>query len=125
MSPRDVVEAQLNPDSIRSGFSRADDGNPICLNVDICNRSVELSRSTKICLTSKSLIPSIRMRASSCGCNTQLGSTGEKVMTSSIRRVPPLGNPSWMELTCSRTETTRSNLCFFYLELYFSSIGPP
>ena len=41
-SPMEVVEALLNLDSIRLRFSRLDDGNPICLYVDICNRSVEL-----------------------------------------------------------------------------------
>ena len=77
-SPREIVDAPLKPNSIRPGFSRVDDGNPICLNADIYNRSAELPESTKIHLTSKSLIPSVRMRASSCGCNTQLGSTGER-----------------------------------------------
>lgn len=60
----EVVDAPLNPDSIRLGFFKVDNENPICLNVDICNRSVELLRSTKIRLTSNSLIPSVRMRAS-------------------------------------------------------------
>ena len=64
ISPREVVEALLNPDSIHTGFSKADGGNSICLNADIYNRSVKLSGSTKICLTSRSLIPSVRMRAS-------------------------------------------------------------
>ena len=63
-SPRDVVETPLNPNTIRLGFSRADDGNPICLNADIYNRSTELLGSIKIRLTSKSLIPSVRMRVS-------------------------------------------------------------
>lgn len=31
MSPMEIVVAQLNPDSIRLGFSRADDESPICL----------------------------------------------------------------------------------------------
>ena len=73
-SPREVVKAPLNPDIIRLGFSRADGGNPICLNVNICNRSVKLSGSTKIHLTSKSLILNVRIRASSWGCSTSLGS---------------------------------------------------
>ena len=30
-SPREVVVAQLNLDTIRPGFSRAKDGKPICL----------------------------------------------------------------------------------------------
>ena len=64
ISPREVVEAPLNPDSIRPRFSRADGGNSFCLNADICNRSTELLGSTNICLTSKSLIPNVRMRAS-------------------------------------------------------------
>lgn len=63
-SPREVVDASLNPDSIRPRFSKADSENLICLNADICNRSVELSRSTKIRLTSNSLIPNVRMRTS-------------------------------------------------------------
>ena len=62
ISPRDVVEVPLNPDSIHPGFSKVDGGNPIYLNVDICNRSAELPGSTKIRLTSKSSIPTVRMR---------------------------------------------------------------
>ena len=64
ISPKDVVEASLNPNSIRTGFSKADGGNSICLNADICNRSAKLFGSTKIHLTSKSLILSVRMRVS-------------------------------------------------------------
>ena len=41
-SPKEVVEAPLNPDSIHPGFCKANGGNPICLNADVCNRSVEL-----------------------------------------------------------------------------------
>ena len=123
-SPRKVVKALLNPDSIRPGFSKAVGRNPICLNVDIYNRSVELPGSTKIRLTSKSLILKVRIRASSWGCSTRLGSTGGKVITPSIGRVPLGGKPSWMELTCSRMEVARSNLFLFCLELYFSSTGP-
>ena len=63
ISPREVVEVPLNPDSIHPGFSKVG-GNPIYLNVDICNRSAKLPGSTKIRLTSKSSIPSVRMRAS-------------------------------------------------------------
>ena len=79
-SPREVVEAPLNPDSIRPGFSRTNDRNPIYLCADIYNRSVELPESIKIYLTSKLLIPNVRIRASSWGCNTQLGSTRGKVI---------------------------------------------
>lgn len=64
MSPREVVEDLLNPDSIHLRFSGDDGGNPIYLNATICNRSTELSRSTRILLTLKSLIPSVRMRVS-------------------------------------------------------------
>ena len=64
MSPREVVDAPLNPNNIRPGFSMAGGKNLICLNVDICNRSAELPGSTKIRLTSKSLIPNVKMRAS-------------------------------------------------------------
>ena len=103
-SPKEVVEALLNPDSIHLGFSRADGRNPICLNADICNRSTELPGSTKIHLTSKSLVPKVRIRASSWGCNTRLWSIGGKVITPSIGCVPPGGKPGWMEITCSCTE---------------------
>ena len=41
-SLKKVVEASLNLDSIPPGFSRADGGNPICLNANICNRSAAL-----------------------------------------------------------------------------------
>ena len=124
-SPREVVEAPLKPDSIRSGFSKADDKNPIYLNADSCNRLVELLWSTKIRLTSKSLIPNVRMRASSCGCNIRLGSTRGKVITPSIGRVPPSGKPGWMELTYSIIEAARSNLCLFRLKFYFHQCRPP
>lgn len=63
-SPKEVVEALLNPNSIHSRFSRVDGGNPICLNADICNRLVELPESIKLRLTSKSLIPNVRMKTS-------------------------------------------------------------
>ena len=52
MSHKEVVEAPLNFNSIHGGFSRADDGNPICLNADTYNRSAELLRLTKIRLIS-------------------------------------------------------------------------
>lgn len=63
MSPMDVVEAPLNSDSIRPGFSRLEGINPICLTTNTCKRSVELSGSTRILLTLKSPIPNVRMRA--------------------------------------------------------------
>ncbi|RVW19211.1 hypothetical protein CK203_100125 [Vitis vinifera] len=59
----------------------------------LLKRSTELPGSTKIHLTSKSLVPKVRIRASSWGCNTQLWSTGGKVITPSIRCVPPGGKP--------------------------------
>ena len=92
MSPRDVVEAPLNPDNICPRFSRLEGENPICLITDTCNRLIELPGSTKICLTSKSLIPNIRIKASLCGCNIRLGSTEGKVITPSIGRALPLVN---------------------------------
>ena len=125
MSPRKVIDAPLNPDSICPRFSRADGGSPIFLYVDICKRSTELARSIKILLTSKSLILSVRIRASSCGWSTRLGSIGGKVIIPSTGRVSSLGRSCWMELTCSLTEAAQSNLCLFHLELYFSSTGPP
>lgn len=64
MSPREVVEDLLNLDSIHLRFSRDDSGNPIYLNATICNKSTELSRSTRILLKLKSLISSVRMRVS-------------------------------------------------------------
>ena len=84
MSPKDVVEASLNPDNVHLGFSKFEGLNPIYLIIDTCKRSGELPGSTKIHLTSKSLIPSVRIRTSRCGCNIRLGSTGGKVITSSI-----------------------------------------
>ena len=91
-SPREVVEAPLNPNSIRPRFFMVDGGSLICLYVDIYKRSVELLGSIKICFTSKSLIPSVRIRVSSCGYSTQLGSIGGNVIISSIRRVPHLAS---------------------------------
>ena len=124
-SPREVVEAPLNPDSIRPRFFMVDGGSLICLYVDIYKRSVELPGLIKICLTSKSLIPSVRIRVSSCGYSTRLGSIGGNVIISSIGRVPPVGKSRWTEFTFSLTEAARSNLCLFRLELYFSLTGPP
>ena len=80
----EVVEAPLNPDNIRPGFSRLGGMNPICLITDTYKRSADLPRSTKIHLMSKSLIPSVRIRASRCGYNTRTGSTRGKRITSSI-----------------------------------------
>ena len=125
MSPKDIVEAPLNPNNIRLGFSRFEGVNPICLITDICKRSAELLESTKIRLTSKSLIPNVKIRASQCGCNILLGSTRGKVITPSIGHVLPMVNPGRMELTYSRTDAARNNLCLFRLELYSSSRGPP
>ena len=84
MSPKDVVEAPLNPNNIRPGFSRFVGTNPIFFITDTYKRSAKLPGSTKIHLTSKSLIPSVRIRASRCGRNIQLGSIGEKVIIPSI-----------------------------------------
>ena len=123
-SPREVVKAPLNLDSIRPGFSRVDGGNLICLNTDICNRSTKLPRSTKIRLRSKSLIPNVKIRASSWCCSTQLGSTRGNVIIPSMGHMPLLGKSVWRELTCSLAEATWSNLCLFHLELYFSSTSP-
>lgn len=103
-SLKEIVDAPLNPNNIYPGFSKVDGGSPICLYVDICKRSAELPRSIRTLLTLKSLIPSVRIRASSCGYSTRFGSIGEKVIISSIRHVPPLGRLRWMELTCSLTE---------------------
>lgn len=64
MSPSDVVEAPLNSYSILPGFSRLEGMNIICLTTDTCKRFSELPGSTRILLTSKSLIPNVRMRTS-------------------------------------------------------------
>lgn len=125
MSPREVVKAPLKPDSTRLGFSRANNKNPIYLNAKIYNRLAELPKSTKIRLTSKSLIPGVRMRTSSYDYNTRLGSIGEKVIIPFIGRMPPSGKPGRIELTRSLTEAARSNLCLFHLEFYFSSMASP
>lgn len=84
MSLMDVVEAPLNLDSIRPRFSRLEGTNPICLITDTCKRSVELPGSTIIHLMSKLPIPSVRIRASRCGCNTRVGSIGGKGIIPSI-----------------------------------------
>ena len=124
ISPRDVVEAPLNPNSIRFGFSRLEGINPICLTTNTCKRFVKLPGSTRICLTSKSPISSVRMRASWYGYNTQGGSIGGKRITPSIGWALPLASLGWMELICSRTVVDHSSLCLFLLELYSSSNGP-
>lgn len=125
MLPRDVVEAPLKPNNIRPRFSRVNGENPICLITDTCKRSTELLGSTKIRLTSKLLIPNVRMRASQCGCNMRLKSTEGKVITPSIRHTLLPTSLSWMKLIRSRTETTQNSLCLFRLELYSSLMGPP
>ena len=124
-SPSDVVEAPLNPDNILPGFSWLDDMKPICLTTDTCKRSVELPGSTSILFTSKSPIPNVRMRASWCSCSSRAGFIAGKTMGPFIGWTLPLANPGRMELLCSRTVATRSNLCLFLLELYSSSRGPP
>lgn len=83
-TPREVVEAPLNLDNIRPGFSRLEGINPIYLIIDTCKRSVELPGSTKIRLTLKSSIPSVKIRASRCCCNIRVRSTKGKRITSSI-----------------------------------------
>lgn len=103
-SPREVVDAPLNSNNIYPGFSKVDGGSPICLYVDICKRSTELPGSIRTLLTLKSLIPSVKIKASSCGYSTWFGSIGEKVIIPSTRHVPPHGRLCWMELTCSLTE---------------------
>lgn len=122
--PKEVVEAPLNLDSIHLGFSRADGGNPIYLNTNICNKLVKLPGSTKTHLTSKLLIPNVRIRASSWGCSTLLGSTEGNAIIPFMGHVLPLGKLVRRELTYSLIEATQSNLCLFHLELYFSSMPP-
>ena len=73
MSPNEVVAAPLNPDKIRPGFSRPIRLRPMWLITDACKRSAELPGSTRMRLTSKSLIPRDRMRTSWCGCNIRVG----------------------------------------------------
>ena len=124
-SPREVVEAPLNPDRTRLGFSRLEGTSPSCLTTDTCKRSVELPRSTKIHLKSKSPIPRDRIKASRCGCNIRMGSTGGKMIVPSIGWALLLVNPGRMELTRSPTKAARNNLCLFRLESYSSSRDPP
>ena len=79
-SPKEFVKAPLNPDSIHLGFSRVDGRSPICLYANIYKRLVELPGLIKTLLTSNSLIPSIRIRASLYGYRTQLRFIGGKVV---------------------------------------------
>ena len=125
MSPKEVVDALLNPDRIRPGFSRPMRLCPMWLMTDACTRSVELPGSTRMRLTSKSPISKDRMRASQCGCNIQVGSTGRKMIVPFMRRGPPSVIPGRMELTRLRTDAARNNFCLFRLESYSSSHGPP
>ena len=89
MSPKEVVVAQLNQNSIRPGFSRTDGESPICLQADICKRLAELPGSTKTLLTSNPLIPNVGIRAFSCGCMTRLAFIGGKVIMSSTEGASP------------------------------------
>ena len=154
-SQRKVVVAPLNPDKIRPGFSRLEGSSPIYLITDACKRSVKLPGSTRIRLTSKSLIPRVRIRASRYGCNIQVGSTRGKMIVPSIGwALPPVNQDTlplgyaWslpldlsiagreevprtkpgsvrMELIRSHTDAARNSLCLFRLESYSSSRGPP
>ena len=123
-SPREVVAAPLNPDKIRLGFSKPEILSPICLISDACKRSAEQPGSIRIRLTSKSPILRNRMRASRCGCNIRVGSTGGKMIVPSIGWALPPVNPGWMELTRSHIDAARSSLCLFHLESYSSSRSP-
>ncbi|XP_034689176.1 factor of DNA methylation 4-like [Vitis riparia] len=78
MSPNEVFVAPLNPNSIRPGFFRTDGRRPIFLLGDICKRSSKLPGSIKTLLTSNPLIPSVKIRASLCGCRTRLAFIGGK-----------------------------------------------
>ena len=93
ISPKEVVDAPLNPDKIRPGFSRPARLRPMWLMTDACTRSVELPRSTRMRLTSKSPISRDKMRVSRCGCNIRVGSTGGKMIISSMGQGPP--SPSY------------------------------
>ena len=115
----------MDPDKIHPGFSKLEGSSPICLIISTCKRSVELPGSTRIHLTSKSLIPRDRIRASRCGCSIRMGSIGGKMIVPSIRWVLPSVNPVWMELIRLRTDAAYSNLCLFRLESYSSSRDPP
>ena len=123
--PREVVAVPLNPDKIRPGVSRLEGTIPICLITDTCKSSMEMPRSTKIRLTSKSPIPRDRIRVSWSGCNIRMGSTRGKMIVPSIGRAFLLVNPGRMELIRLRTEAAYNSLCLFLLESYSSSKGPP
>ena len=125
MSPKDVVDNPLNPDRIRPEFSRPVRLCPMWLTTDACTRSVELPRSTKMHLTSKSPISRDRMRASRCGYSVRVGSTGGKMIVPSMGRGPPPVRPCRMELMHSRIDVARNNFCLFRLESYSSSDKPP
>ena len=127
ISPKEVVDASLNPDKIRPGFLRPVRLRPIWLMTDACTRSIELPGSTRMRLTSKS--PISRDRASRCGCNIRVGSTGGKMIVPFMGRgLPSPPSPvilGRMELTRSRTDVACNNLCLFRFESYSSSNGPP
>ena len=125
ISPKEVVDAPLNLNKIRPGFSRPMRLCPMWLMTDACTRLPELPGSTRMRLTSKSPISRDRLRASRCGCNIRVGSTGGKMIVPSMGRGPPLVIPGRMELTRSRTDAARNNFCLFRLESYSSSDGPP
>ena len=93
MSPKEVVDDPLNPDRIRPGFSRPVRLCPMWLTTDACTRSAELPGSTRMHLTSKSPISRDMMRASRCGCNILVGSTGGKMIVSFMGRDPPPSYP--------------------------------
>ena len=125
ISLKEVVTTPLKPDKIRPRFSRPDKSRPMWPITDVCKRSVELPGSIRMRLTSKSPISRDRMRASWCGCNIQVGSTGGKMIVPSMGWGPPPAIPGRMELTRSRIDAARNSLCLFRLESYSSSSGPP
>ena len=93
ISPKEVVDDPLNLDKIRPGFSRLVRLCPMWLMTDACTRSAELPGSTRMRLTSKSPISKDRMRASRCGCNIRVGSTGGKMIVPSMGQAPPPSYP--------------------------------
>ena len=125
MSHREVVVAPLNPNKIRPGFSKPDSSRAIWLTTDACKRSIELPGSIRIRLTSKSPISRDMIRASRCGCNIRVGSTGEKTIVPFIGWALPSVTPGRMVLTRSHTDASCNNFCLFRLELYSSSSGSP
>nr|CAN66474.1 hypothetical protein VITISV_029960 [Vitis vinifera] len=68
-SPREVVVASLNLDNRRPGFFRVD------------GKLAKLPGSIRILLTSNPHTLNVRIKTSSCDCNTRLTSTGGKLMT--------------------------------------------